>query len=179
MSNFKNGIISVPQRKQRPQCSLWVAAIFWDLYRYLFIYGKPSRSPLFPYSEIIFFSHFVKKPQQLPKFLSLKFGKGKTSQKLRAVKENVSVKNTGTKILLQFRGEREPQERFWGKIQQQLKGSTVGEKGKFLKPCSPWFCCWVWCGFAARDVLKCSFSASCSQDLSCVYQLHRTPLLLL
>lgn len=79
----------------------------------------------------LFFSHFIEKLQQLPKFLSLKFRKGQASQKLRAVKENVSVKNTGTRILLQFSGE--SPKWFWWKIQQQLKGRTVGGKTTKLK----------------------------------------------
>lgn len=82
-------------------------------------------------SETFFSSHFVEKSQQLPKFLSLKFRKGQASQKLRAVKENVSVKNTGTRILLQFSGE--SPKWFWWKIQQQVKGRTVGEKTTKLK----------------------------------------------
>lgn len=68
-----------------------------------------------------------KKPPQLPKFLSLKFRKGKNSQKLRVGKENVSVKNTGTKILLQFSGEN-PKGGPSGRSNNSWKGAQWGEK---------------------------------------------------
>lgn len=72
---------------------------------YSFIYGKPYISAIFTYSETFFSLILLKSPNNFLSFLSLKFRKGKTSQKLRAVKENVSVKNTGAKILLQFSGD--------------------------------------------------------------------------
>lgn len=183
MSDFENGIISEPQRKQWPWCSLWVLSVgscYLLKYIYIYIYIWQAINKYFIHLLWdLFFSHFVKKPQQLPKFLSLKFRKGKTSQKLRAVKENVSVKNTGTKILLQFSAEN-PKSGSGGRSKAAEREPSGGKKKKILKALQSLILLLLpllW-GLSQGCSLM-HFLSSCSQYLSCVYQLHRTSLLLL
>lgn len=112
---------------------LYGQLLSFKIYLYIFIYIWQAINKHFIHLLWdLFSSHFVKKPQQLFKYLPSKFKKGKTSQKLRAVKENVSVKSTGTKILLQFSGEN-PKSGSGGRSNSSWKGEQWGEKKKILK----------------------------------------------